>query len=706
VALEGWQRLLEGALTIRALWAPVVGLAMLGLLMTVLLRAPLAALPGYSAVGLTFLIVIVLPGFVVQRAVLTAKADIAVRLAVSPALGVAIMTLPGFVALEVHTDLQAFEVMYACFAALACGAAVLFYRDATDDGEPVDPEGGRGSLVLLAMIAIVCGGVLTTPLWASERLAADFDDWTYMAYVREFLDTDHLNQDEPFLGTGADVNPRMRDNVWVLSQATISDAAGVPPRMLLLQFERPILTVCALAAMYALTRILFGKRSIALLAVAFMAGYGLLDLSAHEGFGRNLYLRISEDKMASAWVIFPVGLLFLTRFVQAPSRATYAGFALVVLAVAFVHPVPLVFLGAAIAALAAIRGAMERDVRTLIPPALLALPVGLAAIWPFVQRQLLVNVAPDLFETDASSITFRDQFHIVDLGHGVLMGNYHMILHPLVILAIVLTPFVWLAARKSASHQLVLAMTAGALFVFFVPVIATVVARGMTPPTLWKVPWMIPTAPVLAFATFQFTAMVRTWRPLRFVFGGRRLGTFVSALLPGFAVAVVLASAVVVMEQYRRADGKAFYDWTSTDTVVPGTNESIFRGGIDRSLSGSWRLDPFQRELLEYLERRIPPGSVVLAEPLILNRYIPGMMTDVSPVDFGGTAGEGQRRVDAVAFANGQLSVAELQAVVNNYSVDFIVVSELGPAGELVRSLPEAQLVSELTAHNLYQIAQ
>jgi hypothetical protein len=594
--------------------------------------------------------------------------------------------------------------MYACFAAIACGAAVLFYRDIPEDGEAVDPEGGRGSLALLAMVAIVCGGVLTTPLWASDRLAADFDDWTYMAYVREFLDTDHLNQDEPFLGTGEDVNPRMRDNIWVLSQATISDAAGVPPRMLLLQFQRPILTVCALAAMYALTRTLFGSRSIALLAVAFMAGYGLLDLSAHEGFGRNLYLRISEDKMVSAWVVFPVGLLFLSRFVQAPSRTAYAGFVLVVLAVAFVHPVPLVFLGTAIASLAAIRLAMERDVRTLIPPALLALPVGLAAIWPLVQRQLLVNVAPDLFETDASSITFRDEFHIVDLGQGILMGNYHMILHPLVILAIVLVPFVWLAARKSAGHQLVLAMTAGALLVFFVPLSATLVAREMTPQTLWKVPWMIPVAPVLAFATFRSAAMLRTWRPLRFVFGGRRLGTLVSALLPGFAVALVLASAVVVMEQYRRADGKAFYDWTSTDTVVPGTSESIFRGGIDRSISAAWRPDRFQRGLLGYLERTIPPGSVVLAEPLILNRYIPGTMADVSPVDFGGTAGEGQRRIDVVAFANGQLSVPELRAVIANYGVDYIVVSELGAAGETVRRLPNAELMSESSGYSVYKI--
>jgi hypothetical protein len=80
-------------------------------------------------------------------------------------------------------------------------------------------------------------------------------------------------------------------------------------------------------------------------------------------------------------------------------------------------------------------------------------------------------------------------------------------------------------------------------------------------------------------------------------------------------------------------------------------------------------------------------------------------MADVSPVDFGGTAGEGQRRIDVVAFANGQLSVPELRAVIANYGVDYIVVSELGAAGEPVRRLPNAELMSESSGYSVYKIS-
>ena len=706
LTLGGWQRRLDQALVPhRAVWAPLVALVTLALLLTVLAQAPLHALPDYPAVGVAFLVAMVLPGLVVQRAVLPAQADLLTRLAVAPALGLALMAIPGFIALEAHTDLQEFEVLYSFFAAASCGVAVLFYRNGHEREEP-DAETGRGSLLLFVVVLAVMGGVVTTPLWAWDRLSADFDDWTYMAYVDEFLSADNLNAEEPFLGTGEDVNPRMRDNVWVLSQAVVSDAAGVAPRNLLLQLEPALLAACALLAMYALTRTLFGSRSVALLAVAFEAGYGLLDLSAHEGFGRNLFLRISEDKMVSGFILFPIGLMFLSRFLGSPSRAAYAGFVLIVLALTFVHPVPLVFLATAIGSVAVLRFVMERDWRTLTSPAAVAAPVALAAIWPFIQRQLLVDVAPDLFDTEASAITFRDEFHVVDVGGGLLMGNYHMILHPLVIAAIALTPLVWLASRRTTGNQLVLAMTVGSLLVFFTPLIATPVAKLMTPQTLWKMPWMIPTAPVLAFMTFRAAAALRAWGPLRFAYGGRRLGVIVAGVAPVLAVALVLAAAVVVMDQYRRVDDKSFYDWTSRETVVPGTSESIFRGGIDRAFAGSWRLNSWDRELFAYLEAEVPPQSVVLAEPLTLNRFIPGSLTQVWPVDFGGTAGEGQRRVEAVAFARGQLSVSGLDAIVSKYSVDYIVVMEVGPATPLVTRYPGAELVQEVSAFNVYKIVR
>ena len=107
------------------------------------------------------------------------------------------------------------------------------------------------------------------------------------------------------------------------------------------------------------------------------------------------------------------------------------------------------FLATTIASLAALRVFESRSLAAVRPLALLAVSVGLASVWPFVQRQLLIDVAPELFGTEGSAITFRDEFHFVELGAGLLMGNYHMIFHPLMIVAILLCPLVWLLSRAS-----------------------------------------------------------------------------------------------------------------------------------------------------------------------------------------------------------------------------------------------------------------
>jgi len=700
----GWPgAFLSGSASRRAATVLVAAASVLALLLVVLQAQPLAALPGYPAVLLAFATVLCVPGFVIAWACLRGRADALTLLAASPAFGLALAAAPGFIALEGHTSFAAFKVMYAFVAAAGCGVA-LFLRGA--NGREPEPRGEReqGMVLLVAAVAIAFGGILTTPLWANDRLAGDYDDWTYMAYVREYIDAGSLNESEPFLGTDEEVNPRMRSNVWVLTEAMLADAADVPPAELLLEYLRPVLTVAAVLAAYALTRALFRAIAPALLAAAFLVGYALIDLSPHEGFGRNLLLRISEDKMVGAFVLFPIGLLFLLRFVEERSRASYAGFTLVVVALAVVHPVPLVFLAIAITCFAALRAAVARSRRPLIDGALLLLPVALAAVWPFIQRQLLIDVAPDLFDTGDSDITFRDEFHVVHFGFGLLMGNYHMVLHPLVILAVVLAPLVWLGGRSSAGHQLVLAVAAGALAVFFVPVLATPVANLMTPQTLWKVPWMIMVAPALGYATWRLAEAARRWGRPRLLWSGRIFSRLAGATLPVLGATVVLGGALVVQELYFRVDGGDFYDWNSPHTIVPGTEQSIFRGGLDRGFSRTWRLTPYDEELFGFIERNIEPGSTLLIEPTLLNHLLPGMIDDIHPVDFGGTAGAGRRREDVSAFAAGKLSLAEIDDLIDLYGVDYVIVTEVGRANQALQGSSRLLFIDEEAPYAIYVV--
>jgi hypothetical protein len=474
----------------------------------------------------------------------------------------------------------------------------------------------------------------------------------------------------------------------------VADVAGAPVSDAVLEYLRPLLTLFTLLAMFAVTRSLFKNTLIGLLAVCFQLGYALIDLSAHEGLGRNLLIRISEDKMVGAFIIFPVALIFLMRYIDSRSLYAFAGFSIVVLGLAFVHPVPLMFLATTIAAFGVIRWLSTRSFMALRDFGLLLVPVGLASIWPFIQRQLLIDVAPDLFGTEASAITFRDQFHIVDVGGGLLVGNYHMILHPLMIAGILLVPVVWLVTRESVGGQLVLALTLGALAVFFVPLFATPVAEIMTPQTLWKMPWMIPVGPVLALATYE---------------GIRRLPGLmkaapIQAIAPSLVLVGVLGIGLVVLEQYETVDGGAFYDWRSEESVTPWIGNSIFLGGLDRSFAVSWRVPEQEKAMLRWIEGNTFEESVVLAEPSWIHHVIPGILQHISPVDFGGSAGEGDRRDGATAFARANLSVEELESFLDKYDVDFVVAREVEPASDVLRESDRTRFRQEFSPYLVYEV--
>jgi hypothetical protein len=687
----------------RGLRAAKAALALAGvpaLLLFVLLGRPLEALPDYPAVLLAFLLTTALPGYFLQRALLTDTHPL-VRLAAMPSLGLALIALPGFFALEAHTSIDTFAAFYAVVASIASGIAVFFWPE----GLSRDEGAARRSLnpIVLAMALIVAGGIATTPYWAKDRVSGDFDDWTYMAYARDYVNADHVNEHEPFFGTDDPPTPRMRDNVWVLTTALIAKTGGSAPEGVLLEYLRPLLTLLVLLSTFALTWTLFKNSVIALLAALFQAGYGLIDLSPHEGMGRNLFVRISEDKMMGAFLLFPIALVFVARFVEKRTVASVVGFALIVLAIAFVHPVPLAFLGITIGTLAALRVVQDRDVRGAGWLLALLVPVAMGSIWPFVQRQLLQNSAPELFGTEESAITFRDAFRFTEIGHGLLIGNYHMIINPMVIAAIVLTPVVWLLARRSVGGDIVASMTGGALLAFFVPFIATPLSDLMTPQTLWKVPWIIPVGPVFAYLAYEGG---RRFAAAQWFAAGRTRASAALVLTPAALLVVFLGAALLIQEQYIRADGGSYYDWRRGDSFLPGPDESIFLGGIDRGLSGTWRLDPFLRDLIGYMERNIPAKSVVLAEPQQLNHMIPGLLPDVYPLDFGGAAGEGERREAVNTFVGGNLDQSGLDGVIGRWGVDYIAARETQAANQHLITYYRVEVDAEVVPYVIYKVVR
>jgi hypothetical protein len=456
----------------------------------------------------------------------------------------------------------------------------------------------------------------------------------------------------------------MRANIWVVDEALLAHSADVAPHELLLSFLPPLLTLLAAAGTFTLAKGVFGRTSLALLAVGFLLGYGILDLSPHEGFGRNLFLRIGEDKMVASFVLLPAGILLGWRFIVRPHVATFVATLAAAIALFAVHPMGLLFLGIAVTSFAAWRTLVERSPATLAAGVALALPLlafgAAAAAYLSEQSQTVVAV----YDT---RLLFREGFHVQDVGRGLSIGDYHLLLHPLVLLALAVMPVLWLRARRDAGAQLLFAMVIAVPVLFFIPPLTTALGKAFSWNSVWRLPWMLPTALVLALFCEQTVSLLTRDR-LR------------ALALPAAAVAI-LAGALVVQEYYFVRDDGSFYNRTSSTALLPGSERSITLGGLDRAFSSDWRLPERIERLANYLQDTAPAGSTVMAADDV-SVFLPGLLSDIKT--FGGlnspTYDQENRRQTFYAATFNDMQGAK--SLARDSGVDYVVIPGRTPAAQ------------------------
>jgi len=686
-----------------ALLVAIAGFAFYALLLH---TSPLAILPGYPAVIVAFALWLIAPGWLLQRTLFASRTTgLIEQITVAFLTSLALAALPGLVALRLHWSIDAFALSYAALASIASGLSLLWRRDEGEAASEPDELSAeeeprqrsfRSHLPLLFLLAVPLLAVATSPWWAGDRVSRDSDDWVYMSYVTEYVGSDALDASRPFLDTRPGQFGRMQFNVWVVMEALVADSAGVEPLSLLLDYLPPLMTLLVAAAAYTLARGLFRSTPLALLASLFVLLYGVLDLAPHEGYGRNIFLRVGEDKMVASYILLPIGLLLGARLLSLPNAKRGLGLLLVIAALFVTHPIALIFLGVAMGSLAVLHVLVERSVRATGTAALFILPwmlVGLgllASSWLGRGRVLIIDEP------------FRRQYHIADVFDGFIVGSYHLILHPFMLAAILLAVPLWLISRHSIAHQLLAATVTGVLVFVFFPPIATLVADEVSEEALWRLPWLIPVPLILAYAAHDVANRVHRRWPGGWAVSRRVLVSTRYASIA--AVAVIAGSAFLVQEQYLRADGGALYNWTSENALLPGNDRSIFLGGIDYAFAEIWRIPPEEEQLFDYLDRKLPSNSVVLAEPTWLHHMIPGVLTEIYAFDFVVIVGPGQGRNAVKAFGDGTITPTELEAVVDRYGIDYIVVREVQPANDTVRAFDRALWLQEISPYQIYEV--
>lgn len=653
--------------------AGIVAIAESLLLILSLYTGALGLLPSYPAVAVAFVVWCIAPGWLVQRALVRGwPMGFVERVALALVFSVALAAVPGLLALSLHWSLQWFAVAYALLASAAGGLSLLWSQEEEEESEAAGPQSRFSNTPLLVIVALAALAIASSPWWAGDKLARDSDDWVYLGYVNEYLHADGIDASEAPSGGGS--YQRMRANVWVVQQALLADAADVEPEGLLMSYLPPLLILLALAGTYTLAMGLFRNATVALLAVIVQLGYALLDLSPHEGYGRNLLLRIGEDKMVAAFVLLPLGLLLATRFVAGRNGRLFLAVVATGLALVVVHPLGLLFLGMAVGGFALVRAASMRTWEPLLSAVMVLAPLaalgGIAA--GYLSQEDAVVTGP--FD---SRLLFREEIHVVQVSSNLSMGNFHLVLHPLMLAALALAPLLWWRSRRDAGSQLLLGVTLTFALLFFFPPLATELGKKMSWTAVWRMTWIVPVGVILALGCYRALEWLADSRSTVLRPLARPGVLYVAPVAIAFAA---LAGALVIQEHYQAVDKGAFYSRTSSTALLPWTDRSIALGGLDRAFSGDWRLRGQTRRMVWDLKATIPPRSRVLANPDI-SVYLPGILPGVDVVAALGS-GTAEERELAATFYQSTLERGELNEELARMGIDYAVL-ESGTSAEL-----------------------
>ncbi len=660
------------------------GLTALGLfaflVVLLFLRLP-SILPNYPAVIVAFATWFVLPGWFLQRALFATKSTgLVERVAVAFLMSMAVASVPGLIGLRLHWSIEGFGLAYAAVAAVASGVSLLIRSPQADpaDAGDVEPEesasssGPFPSAFLLAFIAIPLLAILTSPWWEDGRIARDADDLVYAAYVAEYQE-EGLDATAPFADTRRGQFGRMQFNVWVVVQGLLAQNAGVDALSLLLEYLPPIMTLLVVAALFALAKGLFRDEQVALLACGLLLLYGALDLSPHEGFGRNIFLRIGEDKMVASFILLPIGLLLSAKFLERRDLRAYVATLLVIAALFVTHPMALMYLGAALAVLALLRVSGERSRSSLIRNGLLLAPWSVAGVGMYLSAVLGAGRVDHIGET------FRRSFHLVDLSGSQIIGSYHLVLHPFVLVAVPTAFALWFLNKRQLGSQVLFASVVASLVIMFVPPVATLLANAVTEEVVWRAQWLIPVPLAIAYGLHRLVSRIP---PTGLQLAGIRLSQRVAPVLILLAVG---AGTFLVQEQYAIADNGAFYNKTSDTSLLPWTDGSIFLGGIERAFSAEWKPKPEDWQVLQYLEEHAPPGATILG-PGRVTRFFPGLFPLLRTVDEYQLADTAERFEFVRLFEDGQLTRAEIDEGLRQFSVDFVITRNLTVQDDSMRT--------------------
>ncbi|MGC8825955.1 MAG: DUF6077 domain-containing protein, partial [Anaerolineae bacterium] len=244
------------------------------------------------------------------------------------ALSCGLLAPAGWLVLGLHTPLWVFGALTAGIILILLVPYLITRRPARPFVWPF----GRQDAGLLASAGVLALLLLALTAWAPENA----DNWSYNAYIREYVSTSAVNAAHPSFGAGIPDNPRMSYNVWLVLQAFLARGTGLHPGYAFIEPFKLLMAVMVMGAAYTLATALFRMPARALRAtVIFLAALPLMP-----GFrepGALIMATINYDKYTAAFVLMPAAWFLVLRLLEGAGWREWAGLLVLGAGLAAVH---------------------------------------------------------------------------------------------------------------------------------------------------------------------------------------------------------------------------------------------------------------------------------------------------------------------------------------------------------------------------------
>lgn len=590
---------------------------LLALIFTALVNTGALALSNpWLATATAFATVLLLPGFLLSGLVFGDKElSWPERLPLAFVLSLGLLSPPAVLLLAFHASLAVLGWISVAINVVLAGLYLLRRQKHARDLTSIQnvPHSRINPVLLaaslLAALAVAGAFLFTASTWSFG------DKWSYLLSIRRYLDLPLAVTNSPFPQVEDIPNlssPRAAFNGWWVLQAFTDRAAGVEPVDVYSFYLPPLLLVVSLLAFYSLAQALFHNCNAALLAVLLQVLYYFSSIGSHDWIGRGFFDRIIEDKFLVWFILLPVAVLLMLKYLASGGKKHLLPLVFSIAALAMTHPMGLVQAGISFASLALLHLLFNLNRDKILRVVVIFIPLLFFLLVPLTQRDLMATQVTQGAAFDYAGgvegqfILSQTRLWIFSAMDNQYMAHPHLVAHPLTMLAILLAPLLLPYLRQSLAAQFLFSNMAVPLLVLYNPVTAPLLGRLITPWMLWRVSWLLPVSLTLGFFLHKIIRWIQ-----RSLAGlpvcARR--PYIGQMIPILAVVLM----AVPLQAYI-ADGLGF-----------------LRERQERTIS------QYERDLLLHLREQVAPGSVIIAEPAF-NDYIPAFAGDVSVLTFRSSA--------------------------------------------------------------------